>query len=42
MAGRYNQSGRSRGNSIPILPRKDWFAMIAVALSLTLNRQTKK
>ena len=30
--GRYNERGRSRLKSILLLPRTDWFVMIAVAL----------
>jgi hypothetical protein len=33
MAGRYNERGRNRLKSILLLPRTDWFVMIAVALS---------
>jgi hypothetical protein len=33
MEGRYNESGSNRLKSILLLPRTDWFVMIAVALS---------
>jgi hypothetical protein len=37
MAGRYNQKGGISLKYVLLLPRKDWFVMIAVALSVTLK-----